>query len=189
MYKYGEEISYDFNLLKVEDYEDLQPFTCDNKKLDAHIHNDVIKNGKIIDEDGLYFIFRDLSTKNVIAVTSLAASGIIFKVGNYTHVLPAIKIDVLAVDIKYQKMHYDVSSETAENRDDHYYFSDDIMGTILDHCRKISEEKALASYIVLYADKKAYRYYERNGFEDYSEFMIKENNQEIMENIPMYMQL
>lgn len=189
MNKYGEEISYDFNLLKVEDYEDLQPFTCDNEKLDAHIHNDVIKNGEIVDEDGLYFVFRDLSTKKIMAVVSLAASGIIFKVDNYTHVLPAIKIDVLAVDKAYQKMHYDWCSENSQNRDDHYYFSDDIMGTILDHCRSISEEKALAQYIVLYADKKAYRYYERNGFEDYSKFMVKENNQEIMENIPMYMQL
>ena len=51
MYRYGEEISYDFKLLKVEDYEDLQPFTCSNKKLDAHIHRDVIKNNEIVDED------------------------------------------------------------------------------------------------------------------------------------------
>lgn len=47
----------------------------------------------------------------------------------------------------------------------------------------------LADYIVLYADKDAYRYYERNGFLDYSEYMIKENNQEINKNIPMYMEL
>lgn len=189
MYRYGEEISYDFKLLKVEDYEDLQPFTCSNKKLDAHIHRDVIKNNEIVDEDGLYFVFKDTDENKIIAVTSLATSGIIFKVGNYTHVLPAIKIDVLAVDTHYQKMHYDRFSEEAESPDDHYYFSDDIMGTILEHCRKISEEKALAAYIVLYADKKAYRYYERNGFKDFSEFMIQENNQEIVENIPMYMQL
>ena len=44
-------------------------------------------------------------------------------------------------------------------------------------------------FILLYADEKAYRYYERNGFLGYSEFMIRENNQEINSNIPMYMQL
>ena len=48
MYKYGEEISFSFNLLKVEDYEDLQPFTCGNQKLDNHIHNDIIWNNEII---------------------------------------------------------------------------------------------------------------------------------------------
>lgn len=189
MYKYGEEISYDFNLLKVEDYNDLQPFTCGNTKLDSHIHNNVIQNGEIVDEDGLYYVFRDLSTGKIIAVVSLAASGIIFEATNYMHILPAIKIDVLAVDKAYQKMHYDVSSELAQDPDEHYYFSDDIMGTILQHCRNIAEQTLLANFIVLYADKKAYRYYVRNGFLDYSEFMVKEHNQEINENIPMYMNI
>lgn len=63
------------------------------------------------------------------------------------------------------------------------------MGTVLSHSRKIAEEKALAQYVVLYADKNAYRFYIRNGFSDYSEFMIKEKNQEISENCPMYIQL
>lgn len=44
-------------------------------------------------------------------------------------------------------------------------------------------------YIVLYADRNAYRYYERNGFQDYTEFMVRENNQEINENIPMFLKL
>lgn len=189
MYKYGEEISYDFNLLKVEDYSDLQPFTCGNEKLDSHIHNDVIKNGEIVDEDGLYFVFRDLSLGKIIAVVSLATSGIVFELTNYMHVLPAIKIDVLAVDKDYQKMHYDIASENAQDSNEHYYFSDDIMGTILQHCRDVSDQKVLANFIILYADQKAYRYYERNGFSDYSEFMVKEKNQEINENIPMYMRL
>lgn len=187
MYKYGEEISYDFNLLKVEDLEELQPFICGNKKLDEHIRKRVIQEGQIVDEDGLYFVFRDLSNKRIIAVVSLAASGIIFSVSNYMHVLPAIKIDVFAVDKEYQKIHYDKESEM--DSENHYYFSDDIMGTVLSHCRKIAEEKALAQYVVLYADKNAYRFYIRNGFSDYSEFMIKEKNQKISENCPMYIQL
>ena len=73
MYKYGEEISYDFKLLKVEDYEDLQPFTCGNEKLDSHIHEHLIENNEIVDEDGLYFVFRDLGNNKIIAVVSLAS--------------------------------------------------------------------------------------------------------------------
>ena len=65
MYKYGEEISFSFILLKVEDYEDLQPFTCGNQKLDNHIHNDIIWNNEIIDNDGLYFVFRDENTNKI----------------------------------------------------------------------------------------------------------------------------
>ena len=60
---------------------------------------------------------------------------------------------------------------------------------VISHCRDISEKYALVDYIVLYADKKAYRYYERNNFSDYTEFMVSENNQEIVENIPMYLKL
>ena len=103
MNRYGEEISYDFKLLKVEDYTDLQPFACGNEKLDGHIHNGIIQNSKIIDEDGLYFVFRDRSSNKIIAVVSLATSGIVFEQTNYMHVLPAIKIDVLAVDVNYQR--------------------------------------------------------------------------------------
>lgn len=189
MYRYGEEISYDFNLLKVEDYDDLQPFSCGNEKLDAHIHSGVIQNGEIVDEDGLYFVFRDKSTSKIIAVVSLATSGIVFEQTNYMHVLPAIKIDVLAVDVNYQKIHYNSESEAATDPDMHYYFSDDVMGEILWHCREIDANMALASFIVLYADVKAYRYYERNGFLDFEEYMVKESNQEINKNKPMYMRL
>lgn len=189
MNKYGGEISFSFNLLRVEDYEDLQPFTCGNEKLDSHIHTGIIQHGEIVDEDGLYFVFRDIDTGKVIAIVSLAASGIIFEQTNYMHVLPAVKIDVLAVDINYQKIHYDKASEDNPNPNSHYYFSDEIMGEIIRHCRELAETKALANFIVLYADVKAYRYYERNGFCDFEAFMVKENNQEINENIPMYMKL
>lgn len=189
MSRYGEEISFNFNLLRVEDYEDLQPFCCGNEKLDKHIHNDIIQNGEIVDEDGLYFVFRDEDTNKIIAIVSLAASGIVFEQSHYMHVLPAVKIDVLAVDINYQKMHYNSESESSDNPNDHYYFSDEIMGEIIRHCIDLGETKALARYIVLYADTNAYRYYERNGFHDFEEFMTKENNQEINANIPMYMEL
>ncbi|KAI4438988.1 hypothetical protein FMM80_21880 [Schaedlerella arabinosiphila] len=189
MYRYGEEISYKFELLKTGDYNNLQFFECGNERLDNHIKSNVIKTNEIVDEDGLYFKFTDLITQKIIGIVSLASSGIIYKVSNYTHVLPAIKIDVLAVDKDYQKLHYDFASENDPNPDNHYYFSDDIIGTTIKHCRDISENYTLVNYIVLYADKKAYRYYERNGFENYTEYMVKENNQEINKNIPMYLKL
>ena len=51
------------------------------------------------------------------------------------------------------------------------------------------ENYALANYIVVYADKAAYRYYERNGFCDFSKYMKEERNMEISKNIPMYLDL
>ena len=189
MYNYGQEIIYDFSLLQVEDFCNLQPFECLNEVLDNHIRYHVIKDNIINNEDGLYFKFTDISNNNIIAITSLASSGIIFNVGKYSHVLPAIKIDVLAVDKKYQKLHFDKESKYSFDCNQHYYFSDEILGTIINHCRYISKNYILANYIVLYADKLAYRYYIRNRFLDYSEYMIQEENQEISKNIPMYFDL
>lgn len=49
MYKYGEEISYDFSLLRAEDFDNLQLFTCGNKRLDLNLTRKYImtKNQKI----------------------------------------------------------------------------------------------------------------------------------------------
>ena len=41
----------------------------------------------------------------------------------------------------------------------------------------------------MFADKVARRFYERNMFSDFVEFMEKENNNEIAKNDPMYMEL
>ncbi len=188
-YQYGEEISYDYELIKPEDAKRLQAFSCGNNKLDLYIHNELIKGGEVDIEEGLPFKVVDLDTSKIIGIVSLAASGIIYKVGSYTHVLPAIKIDIFAIDVKFQKMPYDAVSNLSEDPDDHYYFSDDVMGTFIRHCRDIASEKAMAHYIVLYADKKAKRFYVRNLFNDFVEFMQKEKNMEIEKNDPMYMRM
>ena len=186
---YGENIKYKYELITPEDYSKLQAFSCGNKKLDGYIQKDIVSSGKIDTDDGLPFKVYNLENNEIIAVFSLAASGIIHKQTNYTHILPAIKIDIFAVDVKYQKMHMDIESQEAESPDDHYYLSDSIMCDVIKHCRKVAEEKLTAKYIILYADKKARRFYERNMFSDFTEFMEKENNMEIAKNDPMYMEL
>lgn len=189
VYSYGEEISYDYQLIMPGDFSDLQAFSCGNKKLDYFIHNELISNGKVNVEESLPFKVIDTSTGKIIGVVSLAASGIIFQVDNYIQVLPSIKIDVFAIDKEYQKLHYNQESKESDDPDEHFYFSDDVMGTFISHCRNIAEKKAVAHYIVLYADKDAKRFYERNMFEDFSKFMVKEKNMEIEANDPMYMKI
>lgn len=188
-YVYGEEIEYKYDLVKPEDRDKLQAFSCGNEKLDAYIQKELITNGIVDTDDGLPFKVWDVKTGEIFAVFSLATSGIVWRVDKYTHVLPAIKIDILAVDLRYQKMHMDKFSKESDNPDNHYYLSDSIMCEIIKHCREIAEKRATARYIILYADKKAKRFYERNMFSDFIEFMEKENNMEIVKNDPMYMEL
>lgn len=188
-YLYGEEVKYKYDLIKPEDKSKLQAFSCGNNKLDMYIQQELIMDGVVDTDDGLPFKVWDVNTGEIISVFSLASSGIVGKVDDYTHVFPAIKIDILAVNVKYQKMHMDSFSKESVDRDDHYYLSDSIMCAIIKHCRYIAEHMATAKYIILYADKKAKRFYERNMFSDFVEYMEKENNMEISENDPMYMVL
>lgn len=181
-HKYGKDIDYsDLIIIRPEDREKLQAFCCGNKILDNYIHNEIFENS---DRQGLHFMVINNSNEDVIAFVSLATSGIVFETGIHIEILPSIKIDVIAVDKKYQKMPY-----YEDMGDDHCYLSDLIMASVIGHIRKIDEEYALVDYIVLYADKDAERYYERNGFGYYSEYMKKENKMETNDNIPMYMEL
>lgn len=184
MYTYGEEVKYEKSLLTLEDYDMLQAFWCGNQKLDQIIHTELLDN-----DDGLAFKIVDMALGKIIAIVSLASSGIIHRETNYSKLLPAIKIDIFAVDIKYQKMHYNEESKKSLDSDDHMYLSDKIMATFLNHCYHISEAYALVQYIILYADRNAYRFYERTGYSEFLSFMEQEHNQEIKENIPMFLKL
>ena len=92
VYKYGEAVSYRFELLRADDYDDLQLFQCGNEKLNNHIKSGVIQNDMIIDKDGLYFKFTDCKRETILGIASLATSGVLVKVGGYSHILPAIKM-------------------------------------------------------------------------------------------------
>lgn len=188
-YTYGEEVKYTFTLLHSADKNTLSNFSCGNEQLDNYIHNELIKNDTVINEDGLTFKVVDDSDGAIIAIISLAANGIIFTQTNFVKVLPSIKIDIFAVDKAYQKMHFDESSKNALNSNGHFYLSDCIMCEVIKHCNEISKNDALVNFILLYADKKAYRFYKRNYFLNFEDYMEKENNMEINENIPMYMKL
>jgi hypothetical protein len=188
-YKYGEEIDYELVLLTSKDKDKLKSFDCGNVKLNHFINEEIVPYDEVINEDGLIYKAEDRETGDIIGIVSLAASGIILSQTNYLKILPAVKIDVFAVDLKYQKMHYNQESEQDADRDNHFYLSDDIMAHVIKRCFEISENYLLVDYILLYADKKAYRFYERNCFLNFENYMEKENNMEINKNIPMYMKL
>lgn len=188
-YQYGEEIEYEIERISPEDFDKIQGFSCGNEALDDFFHKELLVNGHVNTEDGLPYKVVDKKNGNIISVFSLASSGVMVDVGKYTHVFPAIKIDVLAVSVPYQKLHMDELSKMEDNPDEHYYFSDAIMCEIIKKCRFISEEIMTVDYIILYADKNAYRYYQRNRFNDFNKYMLSESNCEISANIPMFIKL
>ncbi|MCR5218146.1 hypothetical protein [Treponema sp.] len=188
-YKYGEEVLYKIRLLKFSDKKNIQDFSCGNECIDNYVKNEIFSDSELNTEDGLHFIVYIKKTKKIIGFFSLAASGIIHKVDNYVKILPAIKIDIFAIDVNFQKMHFDKDSKAESNPDNHFYFSDKIMGEVIKRCQSISEKHLKARFIVLYADKKALRFYKRNKFANLEKFMEPEKNQEVKNLTPMYMEL
>ena len=63
------------------------------------------------------------------------------------------------------------------------------MADVLKRCRNMSKKMLMIKYVILYADVKALRFYERNFFMNFSKYMEKENNMEINKNYPMYLEL
>lgn len=102
--------------------------------------------------------------------------------------LPSAKIDVFAIDKNYQKLHYDNESETAVDRENHYYFSDCILAEVIRHCVEISEKSILVNFILLYANREKL-ILRKKWFLEFEEYMEKENKAEINANLPMYMKL
>lgn len=184
--KYGQDVDYAIDLLTYEDKDNLINFKCGKAPLDKYITHDIFSDGVLNCDEGLHYKVYDNATGEIIGFVSLATSGVFFKVDAYTHVLPALKIDVFAIRTDYQKMHFDELSATSE---DHYYFSDAIMAQFIKLCIKQSETFARIKYIVLYADVDAHRFYIRNKYNDFNQFMLPENNSEISQNIPMYYDL
>ena len=52
-------------------------------------------------------------------------------------------------------------------------YADDIMADVLKRCRDMSEKMLMIKYVILYADVKALRFYERNFFMNSSKYMEK----------------
>ncbi len=181
--QYGEQIDYAIDLLTYEDKDKIINFECGKAPLDKYITQDIFSDGVLHCEDGLHYKVFDKDSGEIIGFVSLAASGLFYEVDNYSHMLPAVKIDVFAIDKKYQKLHID---EESEKSDDHFYFSDAIMNDFIGKIIRLSEEQLLVQFIILYADVDAHRFYIRNGYNDFNKFMRPEKNMEIEKNIPMF---
>ncbi len=186
---YGENVKYSIELLTFGDKNRIQSFSCGNESLDRYIKTEIFSSGELDCSDGLHFKVFLKESGEIIGFFSLAASGIIHKVMNYLKILPAVKIDVFAIDLKYQRLHFNEESEKAENPLDHLYFSDAIMLEVVKRIRNISETEACVDYIVLYSARNKEHFYTRNMFSPFEPFMEKESNQEIIKNIPMYLEL
>lgn len=186
---YGEEIDFSIKLLKFKDKKLIQKFDCGNDSLNSYIKLEIFDEDSLNTDDGLHFKVVNNTTKDIIGFFSLAASGVYEKCDNYIKVHPAIKIDVFAIDKRFQKLHFDKNSEQSTLDTDKFYFSDLILTEVVKKIRYINENHASVDFIILYSAKNKVHFYKRNLFLEFTEYMKNEFNTEISNNIPMYMEL
>lgn len=173
----GNNISFNI-VLYTDEYKDVvSDFDCGNEVI-----NDYLKNSALSDSDNVTYLFVDISN-NIIGFSTLCCSGIRYTVGKgYQSTLPAIEIKYFAILSDLHKLIYD---ET----DEHFYFSDKVFCELLKICRDISQDVIGARYIVLYSVPDAVRFYKRNMFEIYTEYMSKDKTTFLNDCVPMFMEL
>lgn len=177
MYQFGREIDYSIEKLSPDNVKLLGDFTCGNKSIDGYLHKKCPE-----DMDSVCYLCVDNRIDRAIGFATISCSGIHFSVDNISQTLSAIQISYFAIDEKFHKLAFDED-------DDHFYFSDKFFCDILVRCRDITENHIGARYIVLYSVPDAKHFYERNRFEDYTKFMVPDNNRYLDGCIPMFMEL
>lgn len=163
MPNYGDEINYTVAVMSPDDDELLGDFDCGNEIMNDYF-NSKCKN----DTDCVTYIFKQDDTNKIIGFASLCCSSIKYEYQKVSQSLPSIEIKYFAILAELQKLVYDT-------KDKHFYFSDMMLVEVIKICRNISDNIIGAQYILLYSVPNALKFYKRNGFENYSEYMIKDN--------------
>lgn len=189
IYQFGEDINYE-NIL-VTDPSYLDDFDCGNKNLNKYMCQCV--------EDGSSTIHAliDKDLNKIIGVCFLKCSAYIEKQGiaNYNDdgeldednpfnyiMSPAVEILYFAISVEYQDLQF--SSDKSLGCLSNMYLNM-MIGDIIDS----SDNFAKVKYVLLYSVTDAYRFYTRNNFCAFGDRAITENNERLIDCIPMFLEL
>lgn len=164
----GEDIELDlinFNDDNLEQKYDIKNFKCTNENIDDYLYNSALKDFN----DGLTVtkLFINKKNKDIVAYFSLCSSAIVYKIMGKLHYEPAIEIKMFAVNEKYQHMKYSEDEEELT-------LSDMILSMVIGEIRDIGEKYCGVKSVILYSVPEAYNFYDRNFFEDFNEYMVKD---------------
>ncbi len=154
-------------------------FTCGNETIDKHFQKSDF-------QDTVCYAYVDRKANATVGLADICCSAINCIYDDTIVIMhPAIKIEHFAVSLDYQDALWDKLAE----EDDHFYLSDMFLCSLINYARVISEKFIGASYMILHSVPDAKHFYERNGFQTFSEFMKLEKNYYVNDCIPMLLQL
>lgn len=175
----GRDINFKLVEYSSKYYDTVKKFKCGNSVIDDYIVN------KAKDDIGtVTYLVINADIPEVIGFISLSCSGIKHNFCadsgySVSETKAAIEIKYFAIASKFHKLLYDDS-------DEHFYFSDMVFCEALKKCRYISENIIGAEYIMLYSVDTAKRFYKRNLFETFTEYMSRDNINFLEGCTPMY---
>lgn len=182
-YTWGNEIKYSFELLTNDNYKYTKNFKCGNAVINQYIHD---RNKCFDNDNGVTYIFRDVTDNQILAFVVLCCSGIRAEYQGVATTMPAIEIKYFALASCVQRLHYS-EEDMAENN--HYYLSDFWLGEVMYKCSDISQSIIGAKYIILYSVPRGRKLYERMGFNDFQKYMNRDKMRFLNGCKPMYIEI
>lgn len=176
-YAFGKDIPFKVVLLTEDTYHFVRGFKCGNTSI-----NDYLQTKALFDDLGTTYLVIDTKDSVAIGYCTMCCSGITFRYQNNVRTLPSIEIRYFAITNRLHKLLFDDIEE-------HYYFSDYILGYFMNKCSEISEEHLAARYILLYSVKDAVNFYKRIGFTEFTDFFEPDQYRYIDGCKPMYIEI
>ena len=150
-YRYGQDVPLQFTALDAENLHYLAAFDCGDENINCLIQQDALVKRTV------GYLFLNVETDEVVAYCSLACTGIVEQITNFSSVSypktrSAIEIDYFAVAKRYQslKMSEEPESETLSAMILHY---------CIIHAKEIAQSTVGAEMIVLYSVPRACHFY------------------------------
>lgn len=159
---------------------DINTFNCGNSELDDFLKNKALKDldsGKSVTK----LVILEDNNIDVMAYYSLNCSSIIMNSHGKNNFSPAVEIKVFAMNNKYQ--------HTVSKEDKDFTLSDLAFCKIIEEINNFSSNVCGAENIILYSVPKAVNFYKRNGFTNFEDYMIKNDERYLRGCEPMWLRL
>ena len=164
-------------VIKEDQLFELENFRCGNIYIDKYFHS------KVRCDDSVCYVYRNVATHEIVGAATICCSGINIGSERLVMLKPAVKIEYLAMDVKFQ----DIVCSIVDC--DKFYISDLFLSELVKNIRYIADNFIGAGFIILYSVPDAVHFYSRNLFAKFDEFMKAESTYELDGCVPMYMQL
>lgn len=176
--KKGKDIRYKFKKLSIHNHYLLKKFHCGNEQIDDDLRSKVLNNPQMT----TFLVINSDKPEDIICIYSLSCSGYVCNLYSKIYVYPAVEIKYFAISKEYQDIRF--SDEIDDG-----CLSNMILYEIINDIMDFTDNYCGADKIILYSTPQAIEFYEKCGFQKFTEFMVKSEDLYLDGCVPMYMDL